>query len=81
MRIDDSKFMSSFISNTIKKKDLIIYGEGKQTRSFCYVDDPIKGIIKAMDSVIRNPINLRNKEEISILDLAYNIRKKINLNL
>ena len=81
MRINDSRVISSFIFNAIKKKDLIIFGKGKQTRSFCYVDDLIKGIIKAMDSDIRNPINLGNTEEISILDLAYKIRKKINPSL
>ena len=62
------KIYKFFIFNKIKKKDLIFYGEGKQTRSFCYVEDLIKGIIKAMDCIIRNPINLGNTEEISILD-------------
>ena len=56
---------------------MTINGNGKQTRSFCYIDDLIEGLIKLMNSNYKNPINLGNEEEITIIELDL-IKKKIN---
>ena len=70
MRIDDGRVISTFISQAIKGESLSIYGKGKQTRSFCYIEDLLDGIDKIMKSEEVGPINLGNPEEISIKKLA-----------
>jgi len=69
---NDGRVVSNFIVQAIRNDDITIYGDGKQTRSFCYVDDLIKGLIKLMDSVdtLTGPINLGNPREFTILELA-----------
>jgi dTDP-glucose 4,6-dehydratase len=57
----------------LKGEDITIYGDGTQTRSFCYVDDLIDGITKLLDSDEAEPVNLGNPEEISVLDFAKEI--------
>ena len=68
----DGRVVSNFINNALENKPLEIYGDGTQTRSFCYVDDLIDGIIAMMESPknITGPINLGNPNEITILELA-----------
>ncbi|MCM1233266.1 MAG: SDR family oxidoreductase [Ruminococcus flavefaciens] len=77
MRCDDGRVVSNFIVQAIKGEDLTIYGNGMQTRSFCYVDDLVQGLIQMMNS--RNgftgPVNLGNPEEYTMLQLAENIIK------
>ena len=68
--------MSSFT-----KKPLTIYGDGLQTRSFCYVDDLVEGLIKLMNCSYKGPVNLGNPEEYTILNLSKIIRDKINKNI
>lgn len=72
MSIDDGRVVSNFIVQALQGKDITIYGDGMQTRSFCYVDDMIDGMIKMMGS--RNgfsgPVNLGNPEEFTMLQLA-----------
>ena len=74
----DGRVISNFISQAICGKPIYIYGSGDQTRSFCYVDDLILGLKKIMDSNYNLPINLGSQEELSILNLAKLIKKKIN---
>ena len=74
MSIDDGRVVSNFIVQALKGNDITIYGEGNQTRSFCYVDDLVSGLIKLMKSNEKGPINLGNPNEFSILDLAKNIK-------
>ena len=74
MSIDDGRVVSNFIVQALKGNDITIYGEGNQTRSFCYVDDLVSGLIKLMKSNEIGPINLGNPNEFSILDLAKNIK-------
>tara|TARA_Y100000589_G_scaffold213293_1_gene201142 strand:- start:2124 stop:3044 length:921 start_codon:yes stop_codon:yes gene_type:complete len=81
MRQDDGRVVSNFINQAIQNKSLTIYGNGTQTRSFCYVDDLISGLVNLMDSDYRKPINLGNDEEFRIVDLANLIRSKINTDL
>ncbi len=79
MQRDDGRVVSNFIVQALEKKDLTIYGDGNQTRSFCYVDDLINGIIAAMDKNYTAPINIGNPKEVSIFELARLIQKKLNL--
>jgi len=77
MHPNDGRVVSNFIVQALKGEPITIYGEGKQTRSFCYVDDLIDAIIKFMrvDFSITGPINLGNPVEFSILDLAKEVLK------
>lgn len=72
---DDGRVVSNFIMQALKGEDITVYGDGSQTRSFCYVDDMIDGLIKLMDSPddLSGPVNLGNPVEFSILELANNI--------
>tara|TARA_Y100000589_G_scaffold193189_1_gene182851 strand:- start:1328 stop:2254 length:927 start_codon:yes stop_codon:yes gene_type:complete len=81
MRPNDGRVISNFIDQAIKNKALTIYGNGSQTRSFCFVDDLIKGLLMLMESDYDKPINLGNDEELKILDLASLIKSKINPDL
>ena len=81
MSINDGRVISNFIVQALLNKPLTIYGDGFQTRSFCYVDDLIEGLLKLMNSDISGPINLGNPYEISILTLANLISSKINASL
>ncbi|NLI74357.1 MAG: SDR family oxidoreductase [Euryarchaeota archaeon] len=74
MSLDDGRVVSNFIIQAIMGDDIIIYGDGSQTRSFCYIDDMIDGLVCLMTSDLKGPVNLGNSAEISIIDLA----KKIN---
>jgi UDP-glucuronate decarboxylase len=72
MRPDDGRVVSNFIVQSLQGKDITIYGDGSQTRSFCYVDDLIEVIIKLMNTEkgYTGPMNLGNPCEFSILELA-----------
>ena len=73
MAVNDGRVISNFIVQALKGEPLTVYGDGSQTRSFCYVDDMVEGIIKAMESDYIGPINLGNPEEVTILELAEKI--------
>ena len=81
MRSDDGRVISNFIVQALRNKELTIYGDGTQTRSFCYVDDLIRGMILLMESNYQNPINIGNPKEYSIKEIANLIKKIINPNL
>tara|TARA_Y100000589_G_scaffold311508_1_gene330902 strand:+ start:854 stop:1807 length:954 start_codon:yes stop_codon:yes gene_type:complete len=81
MQPNDGRVVSNFISQAINGESLTIYGSGEQTRSFCFVDDLIEGMIKLMDSNICTPTNIGNPLSITILKLAEIIRNKINPNI
>jgi len=70
LREGDGRVVSNFIVQTLNNKDITIYGDGSQTRSFCYIDDQIDGLIKLMESNYIFPINIGNPEEITINELA-----------
>jgi len=72
MHPNDGRVVSNFIIQALEGEDITIYGDGSQTRSFCYVDDTVDGIIRMMNTPrgITGPVNLGNPNEISILDLA-----------
>jgi dTDP-glucose 4,6-dehydratase len=70
MRADDGRVVSNFIVQAIQGRPLTVYGDGKQTRSFCYVDDEVRGIIALLDSDEHDPINIGNPDEFTMLELA-----------
>jgi UDP-glucuronate decarboxylase len=72
MSINDGRVVSNFIVNALKGKALNIYGNGSQTRSFCFIEDLIEGLIRIAEvpSDFSGPINLGNDEEKSMIDLA-----------
>jgi UDP-glucuronate decarboxylase len=72
MSINDGRVVSNFITRALKNEDIVIYGNGEQTRSFCYVDDLINIMIMIMNSAdsFTGPVNIGNDEEISVLELA-----------
>ncbi len=71
MLADDGRVVSNFIVQALKGEDITVYGDGSQTRSFCYVDDLIDGMVRMMESEnFIGPVNIGNPEEYTILDLA-----------
>ena len=78
MKPNDGRVVSNLICQALQKKPLTIYGDGLQTRSFCYVDDLIDGMFNLMKSNTNSPTNIGNPEEITILELAKKIKEKIN---
>jgi UDP-glucuronate decarboxylase len=72
MRPDDGRVVSNFVVQALRGDPITIYGEGRQTRSFCYVDDLVDGLVRLMetDDAVTGPVNLGNPHEISILELA-----------
>ncbi len=77
---NDGRVISNFIIQSINKKPLTIYGDGSQTRSFCYVDDMVEGLIRLMNSSYTAPINLGNPNEINISQVANIISNQFNNN-
>ncbi len=80
MKINDGRVVTNFISQALRGQDITIYGKGDQTRSFCYVDDTVSGIIKAMESDSPEVFNIGNPNEITILQLAEKIINLTNSN-
>ena len=74
MDANDGRVVSNFIVQALKGEDITIYGDGKQTRSFCYVDDLIEGMIRMMNSKdFTGPVNLGNPGEFTMLELAQKV--------
>ena len=75
MHPNDGRVVSSFILQALRNQDITIFGEGEQTRSFCYVDDMVEGFVKMMDTApdITGPINLGNPNEMTVRELAEKI--------
>lgn len=78
MRFDDGRVISNFIVQGLRNERITIYGDGSQTRSFCYVDDLINGMILLMDSKYQKPMNIGNPQEFSINEIANLIKELIN---
>lgn len=73
--------VSNFIVQALRGEALTIYGDGKQTRSFCYVDDLAEGLIRLMNSDYTNPVNIGNPNEFTMLQLAVLVKNKIDPSL
>lgn len=79
MLFDDGRVVSNFIVQALKGEDITVYGEGHQTRSFCYVDDLVRGIMATMNKDgFHGPVNLGNPNEMRIVDLAKKIIELTN---
>jgi dTDP-glucose 4,6-dehydratase len=73
MRLDDGRALPTFMVQALKGKPLTVFGDGSQTRSFCYVDDLVEGLVKLVESDESNPVNLGNPSEVTILEFAEEI--------
>ncbi|WP_342305935.1 UDP-glucuronic acid decarboxylase family protein [Methanolobus sp. ZRKC5] len=73
MRANDGRVVPNFINQALKGEDITVYGDGSQTRSFCYVSDLIEGIYRLMMSDFNEPVNIGNPSEMSILDFAKSV--------
>ena len=80
MNPKDGRVVSNFIVQAIRKAPLTIYGTGQQTRSFCFIDDLVRGLILLMNSNYKKPLNLGNDHELKIIDLAKIISSKVEPN-
>ncbi|MBM3427787.1 MAG: SDR family oxidoreductase [Bacteroidetes bacterium] len=75
MRLNDGRVLPAFIGQALRGEDLTIFGDGSQTRSFCYVDDLVEGIYRLLMSDCADPVNIGNPDEITIKDFAEEIIK------
>ena len=75
MHVDDGRVVPNFIQQAIRGESLTIYGDGQQTRSFCYVDDLVDGIIRLLNSDEHKPVNIGNPVETTILEFAHTINR------
>ena len=70
MRPDDGRAVSNFVVAALRGRPLAVYGDGAQTRSFCYVDDQVRGLLALLDSDVRVPVNIGNPDEVTVAELA-----------
>jgi len=75
MRLNDGRVLPAFIGQALRGEDLTIFGDGSQTRSFCYVDDLVEGIHRLLMSDYAQPVNIGNPDEITIKEFAEEIIK------
>ena len=78
MKIDDGRVLPTFIKQAASNKDLTVNGDGSQTRSFCYIDDLVNGIIQLMNSEYSYPINIGNDDEVTINEIASTLISILN---
>ena len=70
MRANDGRAVPTFLKQALSDRPLTVFGDGSQTRSFCYVDDLIRGIVALAESDIHDPVNIGNPNEMSLLEMA-----------
>jgi dTDP-glucose 4,6-dehydratase len=75
MRLDDGRALPTFMSQALRGEDITVYGDGQQTRSFCYVDDLVEGIYRLLLSDYSKPVNIGNPSEITLLEFAEEVLK------
>ena len=80
MRLNDGRVLPAFIGQALRGEDLTMFGDGSQTRSFCYVDDLVEGIYRLLLSDYAQPVNIGNPDEITIKDFAEEIIKLTGTN-
>src|SRR6185369_10392493 len=73
MRQEDGRVVPNFIAQALRNEDLTVYGDGSQTRSFCYVSDLVEGILRLLRSDYDGPVNVGNPQELSVLEFAHRI--------
>jgi len=77
MRLHDGRAVPAFVSQALANEDLTVFGDGTQTRSFCYVTDLVRGIVSLMDAKTNEPVNIGNPHEVTIEEIARTIVKLI----
>jgi dTDP-glucose 4,6-dehydratase len=80
MKLNDGRVVPAFLDQALHGKPITIFGDGSQTRSFCYVSDLVDGIVRLMESDERYPVNIGNPVEITILEFAKRIQKLVGSN-
>jgi nucleoside-diphosphate-sugar epimerase len=75
MRADDGRVVTNFVTQALAGRPLTVYGDGSQTRSFCYVDDQVRGLVALADSDHVGPVNIGNPDEFTVLELARHVLK------
>ena len=78
---NDGRVVSNFVVQTLQGKPITIYGDGSQTRSFCYVSDLVEGLMRLMNGDFVGPVNLGNPDEYTILELAQTVQQMVNPNV
>jgi dTDP-glucose 4,6-dehydratase len=73
MRVNDGRAVPAFMSQALRNQDVTVFGDGTQTRSFCYVSDLVDGIIRLMDAPVNDPVNIGNPQELTIEQIARKI--------
>ena len=73
MRLDDGRVLPNFMGQALRGEPLTVYGDGSQTRSFCYVDDLVEGIVRLLGTDFHEPVNLGNPDEVTVLEFAKEI--------
>jgi dTDP-glucose 4,6-dehydratase len=79
MRLNDGRVLPAFIGQALRGEDMTIFGDGSQTRSFCYVDDLVEGIYRLLHSDYVHPVNIGNPDEITISEFAEEIAKLVGV--
>jgi dTDP-glucose 4,6-dehydratase len=77
MRLDDGRALPTFMSQALRKENITVFGDGSQTRSFCYVDDLVEGIYRLLFSDYALPVNIGNPQEITIKDFAEEVARLV----
>jgi dTDP-glucose 4,6-dehydratase len=81
MRLNDGRALPNFLYQALSGEPITVYGDGKQTRSFCYVSDLLAGIYKLLESNEHEPTNIGNPQEITILEFAERVRALVGANV
>jgi dTDP-glucose 4,6-dehydratase len=81
MALNDGRVVPAFLDQALRGEELTVFGDGSQTRSFCYVSDLVEGLLRLIDSNEPYPVNLGNPNEMTILDFAHYIRDKVGNNV
>lgn len=81
MKLNDGRVVPAFLSQAMSGQPLTVFGDGTQTRSFCYVDDLVDGLFRLIHSQEREPVNLGNPQEITLLEFAERIQRLLGTNL
>lgn len=81
MALNDGRVVPAFLDQALRGEDLTVFGDGSQTRSFCYVSDLVEGLLRLIESSEAYPVNLGNPNEMTILDFAQYIREKVGNNV
>jgi dTDP-glucose 4,6-dehydratase len=77
MRLDDGRVVPTFVAQALRGEPITMFGDGSQTRSFCYVDDNVEGIWRLLHSSYQEPVNIGNPHELSILAFAKHVQRLI----